>query len=102
MAFNHRDEHVDDQMLVVQANLDDMNPEWVTYVMDKLFDAGANDVYVIPIIMKRGRPGIMLNVLVEEERFYPRWRRLFLVSLRHSAFVICMLLAIGWLENLSV
>lgn len=68
MAFDHRDEHVDDHMLLVQANLDDMNPEWVSYVMDKLFDAGANDVYVVPIIMKRGRPGIMLNVLVVEER----------------------------------
>lgn len=66
MAFNHRDEHVDDQMLLVQANLDDMNPEWITYLMDQLFDVGANDVYVIPIIMKRGRPGIMLNVLVDE------------------------------------
>ncbi|MFC4971789.1 nickel insertion protein [Paenibacillus sp. GCM10023248] len=68
MSFNHRDEHVDDRMLLIQANLDDMNPEWVSYIMDKLFDTGANDVYVVPIIMKRGRPGIMLNVLVEEER----------------------------------
>jgi uncharacterized protein (DUF111 family) len=48
-----------------------MNPEWMTYVMDKLFDAGANDVYMVPIIMKRGRPGIMLNVLVDEERLSP-------------------------------
>jgi uncharacterized protein (DUF111 family) len=52
VTFNHRDEHVDDHMLLVQANLDDMNPEWMTYVMDKLFDAGANDVYMVPIIMK--------------------------------------------------
>lgn len=68
MSFNHREEHVDDGMLLIQANLDDMNPEWVSYVMDKLFDAGANDVYVVPIIMKKGRPGIMLNVLVEATR----------------------------------
>ncbi|OPH60420.1 hypothetical protein BC351_18175 [Paenibacillus ferrarius] len=66
MSFNHKDEHVDDSMLLIQANLDDMNPEWVTYIMDKLFEVGANDVYVVPIIMKRGRPGVMLNVLVEE------------------------------------
>jgi pyridinium-3,5-bisthiocarboxylic acid mononucleotide nickel chelatase len=65
MSFNHRDEHVDDQMLLIQANLDDMNPEWVSYIMDRLFDHGANDVYVVPIIMKKGRPGMMLNVLVE-------------------------------------
>ncbi|MBD0383512.1 nickel insertion protein [Paenibacillus sedimenti] len=64
MSFNHREEHVDDQMLLIQANLDDMNPEWVSYIMDKLFDLGANDVFVVPIIMKRARPGIMLNVLL--------------------------------------
>ncbi|MGG1553378.1 nickel insertion protein [Paenibacillus ferrarius] len=68
MSFNHRDEHVDDRMLLVQANLDDMNPEWISFLMDKLFDAGANDVYVVPIIMKKGRPGIMLNVLIDEDR----------------------------------
>jgi uncharacterized protein (DUF111 family) len=68
LPFNHRDEHVDEQMLLVQANIDDMNPEWTTYISDKLFAEGANDVYWIPIIMKKGRPGIMLNVLVEASR----------------------------------
>jgi uncharacterized protein (DUF111 family) len=68
LAFDHRDEHVDEEMLLVQANLDDMNPEWTSYIADKLFAEGANDVYWIPIIMKKGRPGIMLNVLVEEAR----------------------------------
>lgn len=68
VSFNHRDEHVDDSMLLIQANLDDMNPEWVSYIMDKLFEVGANDVFVVSIIMKKGRPGIMLNVLVEDER----------------------------------
>ncbi|WNQ12572.1 DUF111 family protein [Paenibacillus aurantius] len=68
MEFNHGQEHVDDGMVIVQANLDDMNPEHVPYVTDRLLEAGANDVYWIPIIMKKGRPGLMLNVLVEEER----------------------------------
>ncbi|WP_248928110.1 nickel insertion protein [Paenibacillus hamazuiensis] len=67
-GFDHREEHVDEGMLLIQANLDDMNPEWCSPISDKLFDAGANDVYWIPIIMKKGRPGIMLNVLVNEER----------------------------------
>lgn len=68
MEFGHREEHLDNQMLIVQANIDDMNPEWTSYITDKLFAEGANDVYWIPIIMKKGRPGIMLNVLVEESR----------------------------------
>lgn len=66
MPFEHRTEHRDDRMLVIQANLDDMNPEYTSYITDLLFEQGANDVYWIPIIMKKGRPGVMLNVLVEE------------------------------------
>lgn len=61
----HAEEHVDDGMMLLQANLDDMNPEWTSYVADLLFAAGANDVYWIPILMKKGRPGVMLNVLTE-------------------------------------
>lgn len=67
-GFDHGTEHTDDGMLVIQANLDDMNPEHCSYVSDKLFEAGANDVYWIPIVMKKGRPGLMLNVLAAEER----------------------------------
>ncbi|MCZ8513777.1 DUF111 family protein [Paenibacillus filicis] len=66
MAFEHRVEHVDESMLIIQANLDDMNPEHTSYITDLLFEQGANDVYWIPIIMKKGRPGVMLNVLIEE------------------------------------
>ncbi|WP_325176760.1 nickel pincer cofactor biosynthesis protein LarC2 [Paenibacillus alkalitolerans] len=62
----HADEHIDDGMVLLQANLDDMNPEWTSYVSDLLFAEGANDVYWVPIIMKRGRPGVMLNVLTDE------------------------------------
>lgn len=64
--FNHKEEHVDHQMIMMQCNLDDMNPEYAPYVADRLLEAGANDVYWVPIIMKKGRPGMMLNVLVEE------------------------------------
>jgi uncharacterized protein (DUF111 family) len=68
MDFNHGEEHVDDTMMLIQANIDDMNPEYTSYITDRLFEIGANDVYWIPIIMKKGRPGLMLNVLVQEER----------------------------------
>ncbi len=65
MSFAHKEEHVDDDMLLLQANIDDMNPEWTSAVMDRLFELGANDVYWVPIVMKKGRPGLMLNVLCE-------------------------------------
>jgi uncharacterized protein (DUF111 family) len=67
-GFHHPNEHLDADMVVLQANIDDMNPEWCSYVADRLFEAGANDVFWIPIIMKKGRPGVMLNVLVAQEK----------------------------------
>lgn len=67
MEFGHHTEHLDEDMLLIQANLDDMNPEFTSYITDKLLEHGANDVFWIPIIMKKGRPGIMLNVLADEK-----------------------------------
>jgi uncharacterized protein (DUF111 family) len=52
-----------DNRLLLQTNVDDMNPEFCPYVIDKLLAAGASDAYWIPVIMKKGRPGLMLNVM---------------------------------------
>lgn len=68
MEWAHRNEHVDEEMSVIQANLDDMNPEYTSYITDLLLERGANDVYWVPIIMKKGRPGVMLNVLTLNSR----------------------------------
>jgi uncharacterized protein (TIGR00299 family) protein len=53
--------------LHLECNIDDMNPEFFEYISDRLFKAGASDVYYSNIIMKKGRPGIVLNVLCETE-----------------------------------
>ena len=53
--------------LVVEANIDDQNPELYSYIMDKLFAAGALDVWLTPIIMKKGRPATKLSALLPEE-----------------------------------
>lgn len=66
--FLHAEEHQDQEMIMIQANLDDMNPEWTTHVMNRLFAAGANDVFWIPIVMKKGRPGMMLNVFTARDK----------------------------------
>lgn len=71
MGFDHGEEHIDGGMVLVQANIDDMNPEYTPYISERLFEAGANDVYWVPIIMKKGRPGLMLNVLVNEDGLDP-------------------------------
>ncbi len=57
-----------DQVTVIEMNIDDMNPEFYEYVMTRLFDAGAVDVFLTPIAMKQNRPGVQLSVLVAEGR----------------------------------
>ncbi len=52
---------------VLEANLDDLNPQVFGYVMDRLFEAGALDVFGTPVQMKKGRPGIVLTVLARPE-----------------------------------
>jgi hypothetical protein len=55
-----------EKLVQVETNIDDMNPQIYPYVMQKLFDAGVLDVYYHDIIMKKGRPGILLSVLARE------------------------------------
>jgi len=50
---------------VLEANIDDMTPQNFGYVTEKLFAAGALDVLTIPVQMKKGRPGHLLQVLAE-------------------------------------
>lgn len=54
--------------VLIEVNVDDMNPEWYPAVVQTLFDAGALDVYYAPITMKRGRPAMQLSVLCEPGR----------------------------------
>ena len=48
---------------ILECNIDDMNPELYDYVFEKLFEKGAMDVFVTPIIMKKSRPANKLSVL---------------------------------------
>lgn len=56
--------YLDDEVVQVETNIDDMNPQLYEHVIGALFSAGALDVFLTPIIMKRGRPAILLTVLV--------------------------------------
>ncbi|EPZ42148.1 LarC family nickel insertion protein [Alicyclobacillus acidoterrestris] len=53
---------------IVETNIDDMNPEWAGYIVPRLLEVGASDAYLVPIIMKKGRPGIQLRVLCRGDR----------------------------------
>jgi uncharacterized protein (TIGR00299 family) protein len=52
---------------VLEANLDDLNPQVFGYVMDRLLEEGALDVFAIPVQMKKSRPGTLLTVLCKPE-----------------------------------
>jgi pyridinium-3,5-bisthiocarboxylic acid mononucleotide nickel chelatase len=54
-----------EEMLVIETNIDDMNPEFYDYVFDRLLAAGARDVFLSPIQMKKNRPATLLRVIAE-------------------------------------
>lgn len=59
------DETERDELLIVETNIDNMNPEVFPYVMERLMGAGAHDVCLIPVVMKKGRSGILLSAMVD-------------------------------------
>lgn len=56
-----------DAVMVIQTNIDDLNPQFYDSVMSRLFDAGALDVFLSPIQMKKNRPGTLLSVISSPE-----------------------------------
>lgn len=54
-----------DELLDIQTNIDDLNPQIYDYLCERLFAAGARDVTLTPTIMKKGRPAITVSVLAE-------------------------------------
>jgi uncharacterized protein (TIGR00299 family) protein len=54
-----------EEMLVIETNIDDMNPQFFEHVMDRLFAGGARDVFFSPIQMKKNRPAVLVRVIAE-------------------------------------
>ncbi len=52
-----------EEVLVLETNIDDMSPELYGHVFEKLLEAGALDVYLTNILMKKGRPGQLLSLI---------------------------------------
>ncbi|MBI4601091.1 MAG: nickel pincer cofactor biosynthesis protein LarC [Planctomycetes bacterium] len=53
-----------DRVVLLETNLDDMSPQWSGYLMERLFEAGALDVSLAPILMKKSRPAHELRVIL--------------------------------------
>lgn len=56
-----------DTVAVLETNLDDISPEVVGFAIERLFAAGALDVFAVPIQMKKNRPGVLLSVICASE-----------------------------------
>ncbi|MGD9105366.1 MAG: nickel pincer cofactor biosynthesis protein LarC [Desulfobacterales bacterium] len=56
-----------DTVVVLETCIDDMNPEVFGFLMDRLFEHGALDVYWIPVFMKKNRPGTLVQVLCRRD-----------------------------------
>jgi uncharacterized protein (TIGR00299 family) protein len=56
-----------EEAVMLECNLDDMSPERYTHVMDLLFSSGAAEVFIVPVVMKKSRPGHLLSVLCSME-----------------------------------
>ena len=57
----------EEKLVCLECNIDNMNPEIYSYLSECLFNAGALDVSLIPIHMKKNRPGVLVTVLSSEE-----------------------------------
>ncbi len=55
-------------MIQIETNLDDLSPQTYEYIMEQLFQVGAVDVVLVPVVMKKSRPGILLSCLATEDR----------------------------------
>lgn len=64
--------------MVLECNIDDMNPENFDYLFEKLFENGALDVHITPIIMKKSRPAFMVNVLCQTDKTETMIKQLFI------------------------
>ncbi|GMR04155.1 MAG: nickel pincer cofactor biosynthesis protein LarC [Thermodesulfobacteriota bacterium] len=56
------------RVFVLEANVDDMNPQIAGFLMEKCLGAGALETYFTPVQMKKSRPGVLITVLVPEEK----------------------------------
>ncbi len=56
-----------DEVVVLEANLDDLSPEIAGHAIERLLEAGALDAFLTPIHMKKSRPGVLLSVIAEPQ-----------------------------------
>jgi len=64
-----------EELSLLECNIDDMSPEVYPHLLERLLTQGARDAWITPLVMKKGRPGILVSVLCED-RYQPTLTRL--------------------------
>ena len=67
-AIEPAKDYITEQVTVLETNIDDMNPQFYDHVIESLWQAGALDVFLTPVQMKKNRPGVLLSVIAPKER----------------------------------
>jgi len=62
-----KEKFLTDSVLLIETNIDDMNPEIYSYIIERLFENNAVDVYITPVYMKKGRPGSLLSIIADKK-----------------------------------
>ncbi|HHT62544.1 MAG: nickel pincer cofactor biosynthesis protein LarC [Bacillota bacterium] len=57
-----------EEINILEACIDDMNPEFFSYLWDRVFSVGAKDMFITPVYMKKGRPGFLVTVLCLKDK----------------------------------
>ncbi|MEN6564688.1 MAG: nickel pincer cofactor biosynthesis protein LarC [Veillonellales bacterium] len=68
MHYGMVQQQASNEVMIVEANIDDLNPQIYGFVMDKLFAAGALDVWMTPVIMKKSRPAVLFSVMIQSHQ----------------------------------
>jgi uncharacterized protein (TIGR00299 family) protein len=58
----------EERVMVVETNIDDMNPQFYDYIMEGLLKMGTKEVFLTPVLMKKGRPATLLTVICSSEK----------------------------------
>lgn len=66
-AVGLSEDYIREDLIVLETNIDDMNPQFYDHIMESLLRAGALDVFLTPVQMKKNRPGVVLSVVTARE-----------------------------------
>ena len=63
-----KEEYEKDEVILIETNIDNMNPEILGYALERLLEKGALDAFMTPIFMKKNRPGTLLSILITPDK----------------------------------